>query len=637
MSKKGVTSLIIVGILVIAGVITALTLIKQTPSAAPNTGTASSSEERDPLLDIFNNVSPNQLKSDFLSDVGPQKYTGPVPAEVVGCVNTIESAKNLTDQASQAARTLADATAACKATNPTADCECEDVLSYNCYGLNNATPPVYVENSADPGYQCADYTYGITNPTDNSVTTIGTLKTLKKQACVANEKAKVAIKSIPLPDYRYGVKHSPGTVLATWDSVKALAYSQNPVNNRETIKADLTPVFGYAVSRNQINWAWNGKTKEYTFKTAPGDEVFWACYFNKGSNFFSTIFRAKLVSLQLADITGLKGEFLEFSDPVERVVSGPTAKVSWDKVANATHYIVYVGTNAGGLEPMKDANRDPKLIAENTVTLKALPRDTTYFVIVQAVQDSNGRYGTQSEEGEAMPTYSPSSDFIQTLNIYYTDDVKTRFIRVSKRSDECGNKEVFSTEECDDGKNCSDGRACTTDAQCATVTTGDQLCTTRSGDGCTKDCKLEKKLCAGMTLTDNVTNNAACTTSFEYDKCVLASDPNTNDTNVDAGVTYGNTCNTVLNPAAGEQKQICYATIRANKQANYVELINSKICDNNCFEGECRPRAATFDKDGDGKLSNADDDIDGDNILNADDPDMDGDGVPNTLDPYPTL
>jgi hypothetical protein len=640
MSKKGVASLIIVGALLIAGVIVALTMIKQAPPATPNS--LSTENESDPLLEIFNNVSPNELKSDFLSDAGPQKYTGPVPTEVVSCVNSIENANNLATAASEIARTLINATAACKAANAAADCECEDLATYDCYGLNTATPPVYVENPVDPDYQCANYTHSIVNP-DGSVNTIGTLKSLKKQACIANEKTQLAITGIPIPEYRYGVKHTPGTVLAAWNSVAALAYSQNPANTREAIKADLTPVFGYAVSRNQINWSWDGKTKQYTFKTAPGDEVLWACYFTEGSNFFKSIFRAKLVSLQLADVAGLKGEFIEFTDPVEKVVSGPTAKVSWDKVPNATHYIVYTGTNSGGLEPMKDpATGNPKLIAENTVTLKALPRDATYFVIVQAVQDGNGKYGTQTEESEAEPTYTASSDFIQTLNIYYTDDVKTRFIKVSKRSDECGNKEVFSTEECDDGKHCSNGTACTSDSQCATVSTGDQLCTTRSSDGCTKNCKTEKKLCESMknpnpTISDPIdsTKFATCLQNFDYEICRSAFTDDAAD--ADKGVTYGNTCSLVLNPAAGVQKEICCSTVRADKQANYAELIQNKICDNTCFEGDCRPRAATFDKDSDGVLSNVDADIDGDTIPNATDNDMDGDGVPNTLDPYPTL
>ena len=53
----------------------------------------------------------------------------------------------------------------------------------------------------------------------------------------------------------------------------------------------------------------------------------------------------------------------------------------------------------------------------------------------------------------------------------------------------CGNCMVEEGEECDDGRHCSDGTKCTSDKDCAEI--GDKKCITRSGDGCSADCKKE--------------------------------------------------------------------------------------------------------------------------------------------------
>lgn len=47
----------------------------------------------------------------------------------------------------------------------------------------------------------------------------------------------------------------------------------------EEILADINPVLGHAVRNQQINWDWNGDTKEYTFFSNPKDTKLWWCYF----------------------------------------------------------------------------------------------------------------------------------------------------------------------------------------------------------------------------------------------------------------------------------------------------------------------------------------------------------------------
>ncbi len=67
--------------------------------------------------------------------------------------------------------------------------------------------------------------------------------------------------------------------------------SHSIMQNREQILREIMPVFGYAVKNNEINWTWNNKKRVYTFKTYPGDEALWYCYFRKETIFFTNFFQ----------------------------------------------------------------------------------------------------------------------------------------------------------------------------------------------------------------------------------------------------------------------------------------------------------------------------------------------------------
>ncbi len=53
----------------------------------------------------------------------------------------------------------------------------------------------------------------------------------------------------------------------------------------------------------------------------------------------------------------------------------------------------------------------------------------------------------------------------------------------------CGDAVTQCNEQCDDGKHCVNGNSCTTDLECFGI--GDNLCTVRSGDGCSATCTSE--------------------------------------------------------------------------------------------------------------------------------------------------
>jgi cysteine-rich repeat protein len=53
----------------------------------------------------------------------------------------------------------------------------------------------------------------------------------------------------------------------------------------------------------------------------------------------------------------------------------------------------------------------------------------------------------------------------------------------------CGDSIREGAEACDDGRNCTDGTACTSNITCSGK--GDGQCITRSGDGCSWDCRVE--------------------------------------------------------------------------------------------------------------------------------------------------
>lgn len=64
----------------------------------------------------------------------------------------------------------------------------------------------------------------------------------------------------------------------------------NLKSTRKEIKAEIEEVLGHAVKNKQINWTYDKNIQQYTFYTAPGDEMLWECYFKNETTFFQQFF-----------------------------------------------------------------------------------------------------------------------------------------------------------------------------------------------------------------------------------------------------------------------------------------------------------------------------------------------------------
>lgn len=84
-----------------------------------------------------------------------------------------------------------------------------------------------------------------------------------------------------------------GTLIATY-----LGTPQLQNLSRTDILTQINPVLGHAVQNEEINWTWNKTTKQYTFKTYPGEEALWYCYFKNETSFFQYFLNSNSLQYQ---------------------------------------------------------------------------------------------------------------------------------------------------------------------------------------------------------------------------------------------------------------------------------------------------------------------------------------------------
>jgi len=86
-----------------------------------------------------------------------------------------------------------------------------------------------------------------------------------------------------------------GIVYATIDTTeltKMLQEKEAGTFNRIEIRNQLTPILGYAMSKNQLHWDWIPESYSYEFHMVEGEEALWKCYFDLQSEttFFPRFF-----------------------------------------------------------------------------------------------------------------------------------------------------------------------------------------------------------------------------------------------------------------------------------------------------------------------------------------------------------
>ncbi len=70
------------------------------------------------------------------------------------------------------------------------------------------------------------------------------------------------------------------------------------IQSIDEIRNEILPVFGKAFQTESINWTYDEETKKYTFKTYPGQEDLWFCYFKNETEFFKEFFKIEDNKLQ---------------------------------------------------------------------------------------------------------------------------------------------------------------------------------------------------------------------------------------------------------------------------------------------------------------------------------------------------
>ena len=130
-------------------------------------------------------------------------------------------------------------------------------------------------------------------------------------------------------------------------------------------------------------------------------------------------------------------------------------------------------------------------------TTTALAESSTSFTVDVNDLNSGGNYGSSTNYtmNDTLPEFVNGKNASSSHFVLNTG--------VANLEQHCGNGIVELGEECDDGYHCSTGITCNKQSDCAGI--GDNICKTRSNDGCSDICRIDT---APSTPTGGVTGGS---------------------------------------------------------------------------------------------------------------------------------